>query len=112
MKEAGGAERGMWLKLPYDFLDSEAMRDISPACLKLYIHCLLSASRKNRVVGGVPVAKGAFISSVRQLERDTGLGHTCIHKSLKILNDKELILSYSKRNGATVIHIVDFDRYL
>lgn len=112
MKEAGGADSGMWLKLPYDFLDSEAMRDLSPACLKLYIHCLLSASRKNRVVGGVPVAKGAFISSVRQLERDTGLGHTCIHKSLKILNDKELILSYSKRNGATVIHIVDFDRYL
>lgn len=110
--KAGGAENGMWLKLPYDFLDSEAMRDLSPACLKLYIHCLLKASRKNRVVGGVPVAKGAFISSVRQLERDTGLGHTCIHKSLKILNDKELILSYSKRNGATVIHIVDFDRYL
>lgn len=110
--KAGGAESGMWLKLPYDFLDSEAMRDLSPACLKLYIHCLLKASRKNRVVGGVPVAKGAFISSVRQLERDTGLGHTCIHKSLKILNDKELILSYSKRNGATVIHIVDFDRYL
>lgn len=110
--KAGGAESGMWLKLPYDFLDSEAMRDLSPACLKLYIHCLLKASRKNRVVGGVPVAKGAFISSVRQLERDTGLGHTCIHKSLKILNDKELILSYSKRNGSTVIHIVDFDRYL
>ena len=43
--KAGGAESGMWLKLPYDFLDSETMRELSPACLKLYIHCLLSASR-------------------------------------------------------------------
>lgn len=110
--KAGGAESGMWLKLPYDFLDSETMRDLSPACLKLYIHCLLSASRKNRVVGGEPVARGAFISSVRQLERDTGISHATVQKSLKILNEKELILSYSKRNGATVIHIVDFERYL
>lgn len=110
--KAGGAESGMWLKLPYDFLDSEAMRDLSPACLKLYIHCLLSASRKNRVVGGVPVAKGSFISSTRKLEEATGLSRNTIMRSLKILNRKELIVSYSKRNGATVIHIVDFERYL
>ena len=110
--KAGGAESGMWLKLPYDFLDSETMRELSPACLKLYIHCLLSASRKNRVVGGESVAKGAFISSVRQLERDTGISHATVQKSLKILNEKELILSYSQRNGATVIHVVDFERYL
>lgn len=110
--KAGGAESGMWLKLPYDFLDSETMRELSPACLKLYIHCLLSASRKTRVVGGEPVARGAFISSVRQLERDTGISHATVQKSLKILNRKELIVSYSKRNGATVIHVVDFERYL
>lgn len=110
--KAGGAESGMWLKLPYDFLDSEAMRDLSPACLKLYIHCLLSASRRNRVVDGEPVAKGSFVASTRQLEKDTGISRRTIMKSLKILNNKELILSYSKRNGSTVIHIVDFDRYL
>lgn len=110
--KAGGAESGMWLKIPYDFLDSEAMRDLSPACLKLYIHCLLSASRKNRVVGGVPVAKGSFIASTRQLEKDTGISRRTIMRSLKILNDKELVLSYSKKNGSTVIHVVDFDRYL
>lgn len=110
--KAGGAESGMWLKLPYDFLDSEAMRDLSPACLKLYIHCLLSASRKNRVVGGVPVAKGAFISSVRQLERDTGISHATVHKSMKILNDRGLILYDTKKNGATHIHVIDFERYL
>ncbi len=112
MKAAGGDGGGMWLKLPYDFMENETMRGLSPACLKLYIHCLLSASRKNRVVDGEPVAKGAFISSVRQLERDTGISHATVQKSLKILNEKELILSYSKRNGATVIHIVDFERYL
>lgn len=110
--KAGGAESGMWLKLPYDFLDSETMRDLSPACLKLYIHCLLSASRKNRVVGGVPVAKGSFIASTRKLEEDTGIGRKTIINSMKILNMKGLILSYSKRRGATVIHVVDFERYL
>ena len=112
MKAAGGDGGGMWLKLPYDFMENETMRGLSPACLKLYIHCLLSASRKNRVVDGEPVEKGSFVASIRQLERDTGLGHTCIYKSLKILNDRGLIVSCSKKSGATVIHIVDFDRYL
>lgn len=110
--KAGGAESGMWLKLPYDFLDSEAMRDLSPACLKLYIHCLLSASRKDRVVDGEPVDKGSLIASTRNLEEATGISRNTIMRSLKILNEKKLIVSYSKRNGATVIHIVDFERYL
>ena len=110
--KAGGAESGMWLKLPYDFLDSETMRDLSPACLKLYIHCLLKASRKNRVVGGEPVDKGSLIASTRKLGEATGISRSTIMRSLKILNDKGLIVSCSRKSGATVIRIVDFERYL
>lgn len=81
-----------------------------PYAFALWIHLLRLANWKPGYFRGKKVPRGSFVTSLRSLERETGISHNTIQKWLRVFEQEGQIRT-ERTNSGTQIWIVNFDGY-
>ena len=97
-----------WIQLHRSMLDWEWYTNVNTS--RLFMHCLLKASHKDRSWRGINIAKGSFISGRDSLAKDTGLSIQNIRTSLANLKSTNDITILS-RGKYSIISITNWANY-
>ena len=96
-----------WIKLHREFLEWE-WYDHAPTKL-FFLHCLLKANHTEKEWRGTVIQRGEFITSLKNLCKETGFSVKQIRTILGKLKGKELAIKTSSQH--TVIQVVKYDQY-
>jgi hypothetical protein len=76
----------------------------------LFIHCLFNANTQDREIDNCLISRGSFITSIRGLQRETGLSMQCLRSCLKNLQSTQEITQTSTQKD-TIINLLKYDSY-
>ena len=97
-----------WIKLHRQLLDWEWYDDINT--FRLFVHCLLRANHSDSKWRGIDVKRGAFITSLETLNKETGLSVSQIRTALKKLISTGELASKSQAKSR-IITVLGYDSY-
>ena len=101
-------ENETYIRLFRKMLSWEWYTDVNTT--KLYIHCLLKANFKDKEWRGVLIKRGTFLTSLSNLEVETGLSISQLRTSLNKLK-KTNYLTSTPSSKNTVINVLNYSEY-
>lgn len=99
---------GDFIKLSRKMLEWEWYLDKNTKIL--FLHCLLRANWKDSRFQGTEVPRGSFVSSIRNLSKETGLSEREVRTALNHLKTTQEV-TQSKRSNFTVFTVKNYSLY-
>ncbi len=97
-----------WLKLPRSFINWQWYEDTN--MVQLYLNLLLNANLLDTQKNGILIKRGENLTTLRQMEEETGLSirsiRTCLSKLAKTHEIK-----FKKVKNLRIVILVDFNKY-
>lgn len=98
-----------FIKLKRSIIDSKVWCNGNGNTFKLYSYCLIKANYEDKIVNGVKVEKGSFLTSEYILASELHMSKNTIRKNLNILINLNEISIDSSPNG-TKISVTDYTK--
>lgn len=96
------------IKINRDILDWGWYKDVNAK--SLFFHCILKANQEDRIIRGIEVPAGSFISSVTTLVSETGMSEKAIRTAMQHLK-KTGELSVKSTNKYSIITVNNYNCY-